>query len=396
MHSATHQNRPAPPATGDAVTGDAGTGTESPVTATAAGDPNPRVVEAGGAGAEAAHSSEEDAGAETEGFRAAAARRRTAARFARQVAELSAGAFDCPLPGSGRTAERFAALTAVAEQDLCLARLVEGHVDAVAILAELGGPPPGPGERWGVWAAESPGEGLTATRTDRGWTLSGLKPYCSGAHSCTHALVTANAGDGRRLFAVRTGAAGDGTGCRPVAGSWQALGMAGSDTPDVRFHTVPAEPVGAVARYLTRPGFQHGGIGVAACWYGGARAVAAVLVETASRRGPDPLTDAHLGAVDMRLHAAGAVLRQAAAEIDRDPYDTEGAARVRGLRVRAFVESVCADVLTHVGRATGAGPLCHDERHARNTADLAVYIRQHHAERSLAELGGLAVRKESS
>ncbi|MFJ1584666.1 acyl-CoA dehydrogenase [Streptomyces sp. NPDC088197] len=327
------------------------------------------------------------------GLPVAAAARESAERFAELVAALTSGALDCPLPGSGRTAERFAVLTSVAERDLCAARLFEGHVDAAAILAELDAPPPRPGERWGVWAAEPPGEGLHATRDREGWVLTGLKQYCSGAHSCTHALVTAATERGKRLFAVRTGVA---DGCRPVPGTWQAVGMAGSDTPDVRFDHVPGVPVGDVGGYLKRPGFQHGGIGVAACWYGGARAVADVLLRAAADRGPDPHTDAHMGAVDMLLHAAAAVLKQAAAEIDGDPSDTGGTARMRSLRTRAFVESVCADVLTHVGRATGAGPLCHDERHARNTADLTVYIRQHHAERNLAELGGLAARKEPS
>jgi alkylation response protein AidB-like acyl-CoA dehydrogenase len=351
------------------------------------------------------------AGPPADGFSAEAARRMTAAAFQHWVAgNRSTGAAadgsDVPLPGGGRTAERFAALTAIAEADLSVARLVEGHVDAVAILAELGGPAPGPGERWGVWAAEPPGGGLTAARQGDGWVLTGLKQYCSGAHSCTHALVTAMAVDGRRIFAVRTGngagsgvpaGPGDPAGrCVPVPGTWQAIGMAGSDTPDVRFHGVAAEAVGPVDGYLTRPGFQHGGIGVAACWYGGARAVAATLLRSAAKRGPDPLTDAHLGAVDMRLHAADAVLRHAADEIDQDPGDTTGTARLRSLRVRAFVESVCADVLTHVGRATGAGPLCHDERHARTTADLAVYIRQHHAERNFAELGRLVAGHEES
>ncbi|WP_329174437.1 acyl-CoA dehydrogenase [Streptomyces sp. NBC_01477] len=325
------------------------------------------------------------------GFSADAARASTAAAFADRVDDIDAGRLDFPLPGGGRTAARFRALTAVAADDLCVARLVEGHVDATAILAELDGPRAGAGERWGVWAAEPPGEGLTATRTDQGWTLNGLKPYCSGAHSCTHALVTATAGEDRRLFAVATADPG----CRPVPGTWRALGMAGSDTPDVRFDGVHAVAVGGVREYLTRPGFQHGGIGVAACWYGGALAVAEALRTAAGRR-EDVLTDAHMGAVDMRLHAAGAVLAQAAVEIDLDPDDTGGTARLRSLRTRAFVESVCADVLTHVGRATGAGPLCRDERHARTAADLTVYIRQHHAERNLAELGGLVARKEHS
>ncbi|MDJ0463781.1 acyl-CoA dehydrogenase family protein [Streptomyces sp. H27-C3] len=312
-----------------------------------------------------------------------------AAGFASAVGRVESGEYDFPLPGSGRTARRFAALQEVAEADLCTARLVEGHVDAIAILAELGAPPPAPGERWGVWAAEPPGEGLDAIQKESGWVLSGLKQYCSGAHSCTHALVTARAEDERRLFAVRV----DGKGCGPVDGTWQAVGMAGSDTPDVRFTDVSAQVVGGPEAYVRRPGFEHGGIGVAACWYGGAVAVARVLREAAGRRA-EPHTDAHLGAVDVQLYAAGVLLERAAEEIDADPLDEHGGARLRAMRVRAFVESVCAAVLDHVGRATGAGPLCHDARHARNAADLAVYIRQHHAERDLAALGALLARPQ--
>ncbi|MFC8228958.1 acyl-CoA dehydrogenase [Streptomyces sp. NPDC057287] len=318
-------------------------------------------------------------------FEARALREETSARFAEAVSAMDSGRLHFPLPGSGRTAERFAALRAVAEDDLCLARLVEGHVDAVAILAELGGPSAEPGHRWGVWAAEPPGEGLSATRRPGGgWTVSGLKQYCSGAHSCTHALVTACAEDGRRLFAVALGDAS----YEPVEGTWRALGMAGSDTPDVRFHDAAAEPVGDVEGYVNRPGFQHGGIGVAACWLGGAHAVARPLYAAATR-GNDPHTQAHLGVVDIDLHAADLALEAAATAIDTDPLDSKGGARLRSLRVRGLVEAVCGRALNHVGRATGAGPLCHDQRHARNVADLTVYIRQHHAERNLAELGAL-------
>ncbi|MFJ8981504.1 acyl-CoA dehydrogenase [Streptomyces sp. NPDC102282] len=325
-----------------------------------------------------------------DGFDAHSLRAATATRFAAAVAAIDAGELSFPLPGSGGTTERFAALRAVAEDDLCLARLVEGHVDATAILAELGGPAVEPGRRWGVWAAEPPGEGLSAVRgTDGRWSVTGLKQYCSGAHSCTHALVTARAEDGRRLFAVPLT---EGT-YEPVEGSWQALGMAGSDTPDVRFHSAAAEAVGAVEGYVDRPGFQHGGIGVAACWLGGARAVARAL-RAAAHRGGSPHTDAHLGAVDIDLRAAGLLLEAAATEIDADPSDTKGEARLRSLRVRGFVEAVCDRTLGHVGRATGAGPLCHDLRHARNVADLTVYIRQHHAERNLAELGALVSGRE--
>ncbi len=303
-----------------------------------------------------------------------------AAAFADAV---KSGRLNLPLPGAGRTRERWAVLADLAEDDLSLARLAEGHADALAILAELRQPAPAAGTRWGVWAAQPPGPGLTASRAGRGWRLDGIKQYCSGAHSCTDALVTAATPDGSRLFAVST------HDLVPVPGTWPAVGMAGSDTLDVRFAAIPAEPVGAPGRYIDRPGFGHGGAGVAACWYGGARGVGRILLAAAAARDVGPHALAHLGAVDIALHTASTVLDVAAAGIDADPDDGSGGGRLRALRVRAFTEAAATEVMQRVGRALGAGPLCHDEAHARRVADLTVYLRQHHAERNLAELGAL-------
>ena len=58
-----------------------------------------------------------------------------AAAFADAV---ESGRLDLPLPGGGRTRERWAVLADLAGEDLSLARLAEGHADALAILAELG------------------------------------------------------------------------------------------------------------------------------------------------------------------------------------------------------------------------------------------------------------------
>ena len=144
------------------------------------------------------------------------------------------------------------------------------------------------GSRWGVWAANPPGPNVTARQRDGGWVLTGTKQYCSGARVCTHALVTAAAGDEARLFAV---AVAD---LEPRDDSWPATGMAGSDTLDVGFPGIAAEPVGPPGGYAW-PGFSHGGVGVAACWYGGARGVARVLARAAAKRDVGPHALAHLG-----------------------------------------------------------------------------------------------------
>ena len=72
---------------------------------------------------------------------------RVAAAFARAV---ESGRLNLPLPGGGRTRERWAVLAQLAEEDLSLARLAEGHTDALAILAELGALPPRRPEAGGV------------------------------------------------------------------------------------------------------------------------------------------------------------------------------------------------------------------------------------------------------
>ncbi|MEU8819610.1 acyl-CoA dehydrogenase [Actinoplanes sp. NPDC048796] len=285
---------------------------------------------------------------------------------------------DLPLPGHGATAERFRLLAELGREDLVKARLGEGHADAVAIRVELGDlekPETPSGERWGVWAAAP--SSVRAERTSGGWRLTGERPWCSGAAWCTDALVTAAAEDGIRLFAVRN----EPPHAVPVDGTWPAIGMAGSDSRTVRFDTAPARPVGEPGRYVDRPGFWHGGVGVAACWYGGAVGVADRLL-AATDLGPHGL--AHLGAVDVALGAARAVLAGAAAQIDADPA---GNAHRLALRARATVEAAATEVLDRVGRALGAGPLGRDEAHARRVADLTVYLRQSHAEKDLEQLG---------
>lgn len=316
-----------------------------------------------------------------------------AAAFADAV---QSGRLNLPLPGGGMTRRRWAVLADLAEEDLSLARLAEGHADALAILAELGQATPPAGSRWGVWAAQPPGPRLTASRSSRGgrgregWRLDGIKQYCSGAHSVTDALVTAAGPDGNRLFAVST------RDLVPVPGSWPAIGMAASDTLDVRFTGIPAEPVGGPGSYIGRPGFAHGGAGVAACWYGGARGVGRTLLAAAAERDVGPHALAHLGAVDIALSTAKTALDVAATDIDADPDDRKDGGWLRALRVRALVEAVSTEVMQRVGRALGAAPLCHDEAHSRRVADLTVYLRQHQAERNLAELGALVADSGTS
>ena len=294
-----------------------------------------------------------------------------------------------PRPGSGRTGERWQRLRDIAAADLTAARVLEAHADALAILAEAqdGETRPAAGDNhrlWGLFAAEGQGVRLDAEPAGDGWVLRGTKPWCSLADRLDRALITAHVGPaGRRLFAI------DLTDPRVVvepADGWVARGLVEVPSTSIRLDGCPARPVGPAGWYLERSGFAWGGIGVAACWLGGAIGLARTLRAAGPGREPDQLALAHLGAIDATLYAAEAALDAAADAVDRGRGDGPAGALLAA-RVRSVIAGAVEVVLTRVGHALGPAPLAFDPIHARRVADLQLYVRQHHAERDDARLG---------
>lgn len=305
-----------------------------------------------------------------------------------------AGYTALPLPGAGATLARWQALAAIGAHDLALAKLYEGHTDAVAILAEAEMADVGAAGLWGTWCAEAPHARLALQSADGGFTLSGRKAWCSGAADVSHALVSCWTEAGESCLAA---VALDQPGITVTGDGWHAVGMAGSRSVDVLFDGATAVPVGEPEFYVDRPGFWHGGAGVAAVWYGAAQALAVTLRSSiAARLASGQPVDVHrltqVGEVDVALQTTAALMRAAAFGIDAAPFDNGMA---RALRVRLAVEDCANTVLHAVGRALGAGPLCKDARIARLFADLPVFLRQSHAERDLETLGRSAAVEES-
>lgn len=288
-----------------------------------------------------------------------------------------------PYPGEGQTLRRWQRLAKIAAVDLSIGKLFESHTDALAILHELGEPNPPSNSRWGVWASESAHAALLVHIDASGRAvLNGEKQWCSGAGQLTHALVTASVNRNQRILVAvslqQRGIAID-------ESSWIAVGMANTATARVSFKNVEGIPVGEPAAYLTRPGFWHGAAGIAACWYGGALALAEMTAaHYRSLPNIDAHAAAHLGAIDIELHAARVALHDCAQWIDQFPQSD---AKTAALRVRAIVERSAQAVLSHAGRAWGATPFCINARFAQMAADLPVFLRQSHAEHDLAALG---------
>ncbi|WP_194946442.1 acyl-CoA dehydrogenase family protein [Cupriavidus sp. U2] len=302
-----------------------------------------------------------------------------------------------PPPGHGQTLARWRCFSDVAATHGAVAiKLFEAHADALAILLEVAQARPPRDTRWAVWAAEPPDARVharaamdtdirpLAARTGlaggRPLRLDGRKAWCSGAQAVSHALVTCHDGNGGALMAAIDL---HGAGVRITSEGWHAVGMRDTGSGDVMLDNCPALQIGPAGAYLDRPGFWHGGAGIAACWYGAVLPFEQAVRRAVCRHG-DPHAAAHLGAIDSDLRATAALLRETAGWIDAHPKDD---AYVPAMRVRATVEATVQRVMQRAGNVLGAGPLCRDARLAALFADLPVLLRQSHAERDLALLG---------
>jgi alkylation response protein AidB-like acyl-CoA dehydrogenase len=134
--------------------------------------------------------------------------------------------------------------------------------------------------------------------------------------------------------------------------------------------------IGDPGSYIGRPGFWHGGVGVAACWHGIARRIGRDLAEHAAHR-DDPHARAASGRAVASLAAASALLAAAGRQIDERPRD-RASARRRAQLVRVAVERSSREVLETSIAAQGATALSFDQLHGRAVSDLTVYLGQLH------------------
>ncbi|MCT9871922.1 acyl-CoA dehydrogenase family protein [Paenarthrobacter aurescens] len=303
-----------------------------------------------------------------------------------------------PKPGEGNTAKLWELLASVTAVDVAAGRVLEPHLDAVAIL-EQAGDHKEPEGVWGVFAAEGPGLKLEAKRDDAGtYVLNGSKPWCSLASHLDGAVITAHAEDNTRAaFAVNL--KHPGVSCETPA--WTSRGLQEIPSGTVHFDQVPATPVGGEGWYFKRPGFAWGGMGVAACWLGGAVAVArdfktALAKGADNGREPDQIALASLGEVDRIITSVTGYLAQVAERIDAGELDGSStnspSAWSEALRVRGTVAAAVERVQTVVTQNLGPAPLAFNEAYGKRMADLALYIRQHHAMRDDAQLGALTLK----
>ena len=314
----------------------------------------------------------------------------------------AAEAFAAPATGEGLPfAEELALLRRIAAADAGVARILDGHLNAVERLrvhapaalrdAELAAIADGR-VRAGVWGADpASGEGEPARL--HGAAISGAKVFCSGAGGLQRALVLVNDGpSGSPPLAAWVDLTAPGT--VTIDRGWFAgAGMRSSASHRVVFGEAPVlallgEP-GSLGR---QPWFARDAVRTAATWAGAADAAVEDALARLAQRGAvsalEALAAGRLAtwrrSIELWLGWAARVLE------DRSVEPATVAAQVR-----TAIADAARAILDEAERALGSRPLTSASALDRAGRDLRLFLLQHRLEPILARAGRAALEQRT-
>jgi hypothetical protein len=291
-------------------------------------------------------------------------------------------------------APEWALLRRVAAADASVARILDGHLNAVERLEVAAAPElrerelaaVAAGRLLGVWGADPrPGEGDPArlVETDAGLVLRGAKTFCSGAGGVEAAMVMVGSDDGTAPALVLLD-------CGPEVevdrGWYRAAGLRASESHLVVFHDAPVTAVLGEPGELARdPWFSRDAMRTAAGWAGmvdaAADAAREALVEAG--RGEDPLAALAAGKIEAARGTVDAWLDRAARVADAGGTD----ARATGIAMRGEIDRAAKFILETAAAACGSHPFVTAGRLDRARRDLETFLLQHRLDPLLAKLG---------
>ncbi|UOM36541.1 acyl-CoA dehydrogenase family protein [Acuticoccus sp. I52.16.1] len=286
----------------------------------------------------------------------------------------------------GGTAACVDLLVRIGAANLSLARLMEGHVNAVKLVVLYGTPATRTrafaivrsGGLLGVWGADAATP--VALRSDcGGLVLAGAKRFASGLGNVAAALVTAASpsGDGPQLILVPADDA-----ARADASVWRQSGMRATRSGIYVLDGLRIEPdmlVGRPGDLLREPYFEGGVWRYCAAHLGGAqalyRAMVRRLVETG--RADDPHQARRVFEAASACETARLWIESAAAKVEGQgaaPVEPEAAAAY-ALMAREATETACLTVMDRTERALGTAAFEEGDVD-RIRRDLSLFLRQ--------------------
>ena len=327
---------------------------------------------------------------------------RGAATLADDLALLrAAGLATAPLPrphggsdwahGGTATTELFDVLRMLGRANLSVARLYEGHVNAIKLAVLYGAP--GQLERlarmvraggWlGVWGAD--GDPPVRLEGSSGaLRLRGAKRFASGLGLIDEAVVVVSGTQGAQLVLAPCGEAQ-----RADASSWRVGGMRATASGVYDFDGVSAEPLGHPGDYMREPWFEGGVWRYCAAHLGGAEALRDAMTALLVRldRAHDPHQRVRLAEAAMACETARLWIAQAAHRVEGSvgaPCRDASGAAAYALLAREATERACVTLMQTVDRALGT--MAHGDGTVveRVRRDLGLFLRQANPDAKLA------------
>lgn len=290
-------------------------------------------------------------------------------------------------------------LMRIAGANLSLARLYEGHVNALRLIELHGNPQQlsralaliAQGGFLGVWGAE----GERPLR-EEGELLNGAKIFASGLGTVSHAVVSVGGMEGRiGLVPVR-----DST--RQSPQEWRMPGMRATRSGGYDFTGVSLDDVdwiGEPGCYPTEPGFVSGVWRIAALQLGATLGLldAAARRLRALERMEAEAQLIRLGPPVMRTLAAdGLVLRAARFAESDEAFDLPERAAVLSATARLLTEELGQHAIAAVEQSIGLGHFEPQSETGRIARDLAVYMRQAARDALTKRVGAHVLCREAS
>ena len=297
-----------------------------------------------------------------------------------------------------------AMLRIIGHASLPVGRLIEGHVNAAALIARYGTPAQRAfahedargGALFGVWNTEG-ADGVGLTEGPHGLRLRGRKTFASGSGFLARPLITARTEDGGLLMVLprldrRR---------RADLSEWRAHGMRASATGSFDFtgiEVAPADIIGGNGDYYRQPAFSAGAWRFAAVQLGGIER----LIDEArghlrdTQRGDDPHQLARMGEAAIAAETARLWVERAGhlAEAPDASDDAERTVAYVDL-ARCAVERCGLDVLQLVSRSIGLSAFLRGRAIERVGRDLATYLRQPAPDRTLCAGAAYVVEDEA-
>ena len=328
----------------------------------------------------------------------------------KQLATAGILAMPVPEPCAGNKrrasfAEEWRVLRAVARADGSVGRILDGHfngVERVSVLApeplrsrELAGVAAGR-LRLGVWGADPiPGEGTPArlVKTKGGYSLEGVKTFCSGATGIDRALVAVRAPmeapSGLPLLAYVDLSEG----VKIDDGWFKASGMRASESHRVVFEGAPVLAVlGRPGELVREPYFGRDAIRTAVTWAGIADSAVEgaldVLAAKSQGREPDDIVSLAVGRMLASQGTMDRWLEHAASFVDASP---EASTARFSIQLREAVAAAARDILDVAARAVGSHPFATASALDRARRDLELFLLQHRLEPALVRIGKGAI-----